>query len=249
MLKEERFSHILNALKKKGKVTFDSLSRELKVSEDTVRRDIESLHNNGLLIRVRGGAISPSKNPLNFQDRTAYFSEEKNIIGLKAQQLIKNGQTIFMDGGTTICSIAHHLPANSSFRLITNNLALVPLISKFKGIELIILGGTYDRKTEINTGFQACAEVGNYVADLYLMGTCALHKDFGITAAFQSDGELKQKMLKNAVKTFAVGNGAKLNLTEHYKVCELAEIHGLITDLSVAHAALTQFRDLGLLLI
>jgi len=249
MLKEERFSYILSTLKKKGKAAFDSLSKELKVSEDTVRRDIDLLHNNGLLIKVRGGAISQSKNPLSFQDRTEYLSEEKNIVGLKAQQFVKNGQTIFMDGGTTICAIAQNLPVNSNFRLITNNLALVPIISKYKNIELIILGGFYDRKTEINVGGQACSEVSKYVADLYFMGTCAVQKDFGITAAFQSDGEIKQLMLKNAVKTFALGNRAKLNLTEHYKVCELTDLDGLITDLSADHSELDQFRDLGLLLI
>ena len=70
MLKEERFTHILTALKRKGKVNLESLSSALNVSEDTVRRDLDSLHNNGLLVKVRGGAISLSKNPLSFQDRT-----------------------------------------------------------------------------------------------------------------------------------------------------------------------------------
>lgn len=249
MLKEERFSHILAALKTKGKVAFDTLSSELKVSEDTVRRDIDALHNNGLLLKVRGGAISQSKNPLTFQDRTGYFSEEKNLIGLKAQQFIKSGQTIFMDGGTTICAIAQNLPSNSSFRLITNNLALVPIISKFKGIELIILGGLYDKKTEINTGEQACSEVNNFVADVYFMGTCALHKDFGITAVFQPDGELKQRMLKNAIKTFALVNSAKINLTEHYKVCELTDISGLLTDLPADNPKMDHLRNIGITLI
>jgi len=123
MLKEERFTLILTTIKKKGKVNLASLSGALKVSEDTVRRDIESLHNNGLLVKVRGGAISLSKNPLSFQDRTHFLSEEKNIVGLKAQQFIRNGQTIFMDGGSTVCAVASHLPASASFRLITNNMA------------------------------------------------------------------------------------------------------------------------------
>jgi DeoR family transcriptional regulator, carbon catabolite repression regulator len=249
MLKEERFNYILTDLKRKGKIGYESLSKKLNVSEDTIRRDIESLHNNGLLIKVRGGAISQSKNPLNFQDRTEYYSEEKNIIGLKAQQLIATGQTIFMDGGTTICSIAKNLPSNSSFRLITNNLALVPIVSKLKGIELIVLGGLYDRKTVINTGTQACAEANKYLADVYFMGTCALQKDHGITAVFQADGEVKQVMLKNAIKTFALGNSAKLNLTEHFKVCELTDIAGLVTDLPADNPTLNPFRNLGILVI
>jgi DeoR family transcriptional regulator, carbon catabolite repression regulator len=249
MLKEERFTHILTAIKKKGKVNLETLSSALKVSEDTVRRDIESLHNNGLLVKVRGGAISISKNPLSFQDRTHFLSEEKNIVGLKAQQFIKNGQTVFMDGGSTVCAVASHLPANSSFRLITNNMALVPIISTFRHIELILLGGTYDRETAVNTGRQTCSEAAQYIADLYLMGTCALQPNFGISAVFQADGEVKQIMLKNAVQTYALGNHANLNSTEYFKVCALSEIGGLITDLPTDDPRLNDFRDKGVRLI
>jgi DeoR/GlpR family transcriptional regulator of sugar metabolism len=249
MIKEERFTHILTTIKKKGKVKFESLSSALNVSEDTVRRDIESLHNNGLLVKVRGGAISLSKNPLSFQDRTHFLSEEKNVVGLKAQQFIRNGQTIFMDGGSTVCAVASHLPANASFRLITNNMALVPIISAFRHIELILLGGIYDRETAVNTGRQACNEAAQYIADLYLMGTCAIQPNFGISAVFQADGEVKQIMLKNAVQTYALGNHANLNSTEYFKVCTLQEISGLITDLPTDDTRLDDFRDKGVRLV
>jgi DeoR/GlpR family transcriptional regulator of sugar metabolism len=249
MLKEERFTHILTTINKKGKVNLESLSSALNVSEDTVRRDIESLHNNGLLVKVRGGAISLSKNPLSFQDRTHFLSEEKNIIGLKARQFIKDGQTVFMDGGSTVCAVASHLPANARFRLVTNNMALIPIISKFKHIELILLGGIYDRETAVNTGGRTCNEAAKYNADLYLMGTCALHPNFGISAVFQADGEVKQIMLKNALQTYALGNHANLNSTEYFKVCTLKEIRGLITDLPADDTLLDDFRDKRIRLI
>jgi len=249
MLKEERFDHILKVIKKKGKVFYETLSEELNISEDTVRRDIESLHKNGLLCKVRGGAISVSKNPLSFQDRTRYLTKEKDVIALKAQQLIKKGQTIFMDGGSTICSIASHLSVNASFRLVTNNMALVPVISKFRDIELVILGGMYDRAAAINTGGQTRNEVEKYIASLYLMGTCALQKDFGISAVFQNDGEVKQSMLRNANKTFALVNSSSLNTTEHYKVCDIKDIDGMITDLATDDPKLDEFRDLDIRLV
>ena len=249
MLKEERFNHILTLIKKKGKANYESLAGGLNVSEDTIRRDIGSLHNNGLLLKVRGGAISLSKNPLSFQDRTRYQSEEKNIIALKTLPLIREGQTVFMDGGSTICAVASHLPASLKFRLVTNNMALIPIISAFPHIELIVLGGIYDRDTAANRGGQTCSEASRYIADLYLMGTCALQKDFGISAVFQSDGEVKQQMLKNAAKTYALANNSKLNATEYYKVCELKEIKGLITDLPADDPGLDDFRGLGIRLI
>src|SRR5580692_3261255 len=249
MLKEERFTRILTALKRKGKVNLESLSGALNVSEDTVRRDLDSLHNNGLLVKVRGGAISLSKNPLSFRDRAHLLPEEKNIVGLKAQQLIKDGKTIFMDGGSTICAVASHLPANARFRLVTNNMALVPILSNYKHIELIVLGGLYDRETAVTTGGQTCSEAGKYIADLYLMGTCALHPDLGISAVFQPDGEVKQSMLHNAARTYALGNHTNLHCMEHYKVCALTEVDGLITDLPSDAPQLDDFRNLGIRLI
>jgi DeoR family transcriptional regulator, carbon catabolite repression regulator len=249
MLKEERFNHILKVIKKKGKVFYETLADDLNISEDTVRRDIESLHNNGLLFKVRGGAIPISKNPLSFQDRSNYLAKEKELIALKAQQLIKKGQTIFMDGGSTNCAIASFLPSDARFRLVTNNMALIPIITNFKGIELIILGGIYNPETAINTGGQTCNEVKHYIASLYFMGTCALQKDFGISAVFQNDGEVKKTMLGNAKKTYALANSTNLNTTGHYKVCDMADISGLITDLSTDDSQLDDFRDLGIRLL
>lgn len=83
MLKEERFEIILNELKNRKKVKFEDLAMQLNVSEDTVRRDIDALHRNGLLSKARGGAILREKDPLTFQDRQSFLTKEKDIIALK----------------------------------------------------------------------------------------------------------------------------------------------------------------------
>lgn len=249
MIKEERFDHILGLLKQKGKVTYDTLALDLEVSEDTIRRDIELLHNNGLLSKVRGGAISISKNPLNFQDRASYLSDGKQTIALKAQQFIKNGQTVFMDGGTTVCAIAAHLPLNSNFRIVTNNVALIPILSKFKDIEIIILGGVYNRHTETNLGAKTCEDVKNYIADIYFLGACAIQSKFGITSTFNDEAEVKRMMLTNAKQTIALGNIEKINNTEPFKVCDLEEVNTLITDLPSDDSKLDSYRSLGIRLV
>ncbi|WP_428232574.1 DeoR/GlpR family DNA-binding transcription regulator [Flavobacterium sp.] len=249
MIKEERFDHILGLLKQTGKVNYDTLALDLKVSEDTIRRDIELLHNNGLLSKVRGGAISIANNPLNFQERASYLSEGKQTIALKAQQFIKNGQTVFMDGGTTICAIAAHLPMNSNLRIITNNIALVPILSKFKGIEIIILGGIYNKHTETNLGAKTCEDTRDYIADVYFMGACAIQSKFGITSTFNDEAEVKRVMLANAKQTIALGNIEKINNTESFKVCALEDISTLITDLPSDDSKLDDYRSLGIRLI
>jgi len=99
MLKEERFEHILIKLRSAHKVSFEGIAKDLHVSEDTIRRDIDMLHKSGLLVKVRGGAISPIANPLSFQDRESVFADGKNIIALKARQLLKKRTDRFYGRG------------------------------------------------------------------------------------------------------------------------------------------------------
>jgi DeoR family transcriptional regulator, carbon catabolite repression regulator len=249
MLKEERLDYILKALTNTQMVTYDLLALELNVSEDTIRRDIEILYKNGLLSKVRGGAIPRSKNPLSFRDRTEYLAGGKDVIALKAQQFVKNCQTIFMDGGTTVCAIASHFPADVQLRVVTNNQALVPILANYERIEIIVLGGIYNRSTETNTGARTCREVGEYVADVYFMGTCAADSKFGITAAIREDGEVKRAMLASSLNTVALSNSEKLGSTDHFRICSVADIAVMITDIPSEDKRLDSFRNMGIQLI
>lgn len=249
MVKEERFGHILKSLKENDRVTYGLLAKDLAVSEDTVRRDIEALHRKGLLAKVRGGAMKRSITPLAFQDRAGQYTENKNIIALKAQQLIKNGQTIFMDGGTTVCAVAAHLPQDASLRVVTNNQALVPILAGFRHIEIIVLGGYYNRDTETNVGAQTCREAANHVADLYLMGTCAIDSRFGVTAAVREDAAVKQAMMGTSLRIVSLSDRGKLSSTDHFKVCNIGEVDILVTDLVSDDPMLDPYRHLEIELV
>lgn len=249
MLKEERFDYILKKLDQREMITYELLAHDLKVSEDTVRRDIEVLNRRGLLSKVRGGAISRAKNPLNFQDRAQYLNDGKRIIALKVQPFIKDGQTLFMDAGTTMCAIAQHFPSDINLRIITANQALIPILARFEGIEIIVLGGRYNRVTAANIGTKTCREVNTYIADLYLMGLCAIDSKQGITAAIQEDAAVKQTMLKASSKTIALGNSEKLEQADCFRVCSLEDLAMLITDLPSDDEKLAPFRTSGIQLV
>lgn len=231
MIREKRFEHIISSLKNTGTVTYSRMSTDLSVSEDTIRRDIDYLHENGLLSKVRGGAISRDKNPLSFQDRTDFHASEKEIIGMKVQSLLKPGMNVFMDGGTTVCAVAECLPTNASLRVITNNIALIPLLARFRNIEVIVLGGNYNKDTQTNTGARTCNEAAEFVVDLYLMGTCAISRDFGITSAIREDGAVKKAMLKGSKTVVVLSNSKKIGTSEPFVVCDLHGINVLVTEI------------------
>lgn len=243
MLKEERFEIILDQIKEKTKVTFEELAIVLKVSEDTIRRDIELLHRNGLLSKVRGGAILREKDPLSFHDRQSFLTEEKNGIALKVQQFIRDGMTVFMDGGTTICAVANYMQPDINLRIITNNLSLIPILNQFKKIELVILGGSYDTDLAVTTDTTTCHQASQYIADLFIMGTCAVDADFGISAASINDVETKRTMLAASKKIIALADQNKLRRTEPFKICHTNDIDILITELPADHSELESFRS------
>lgn len=249
MVKEERFEKILAQLREGSIATYSVLANELAVSEDTVRRDIDQLHQNGLLSKVRGGAIARKKNPLAFHDREGFLNDEKQVIALKVQPLLKNGMTVFMDGGTTMCYVADNFSIDLSLRVVTNNMALLPMLKRFPKIEVIVLGGAYDRTIQTNVGAGTCEQVAYYVADMYLMGTCAISVENGITAANKDDGEVKRAMLKAARQTIVLANSEKLESWEHFKVADLEKVDKLITELPSDDAKLDGFRNKGFQII
>src|ERR1700733_7921288 len=106
MLKEERLRWILNRLEQDKKVLLFTLSEELSVSEDTVRRDIRELSDQGLLKMVRGGAVPHAPGPKHFTDRIHIANKDKQAIAHKAISLLRDGQVVIFDGGTSTLAVA-----------------------------------------------------------------------------------------------------------------------------------------------
>lgn len=242
MIKEERLDFIVKELQNSDKIYLEELAKLLSVSEDTVRRDIHLLDRAGLLSKVRGGAIRLNLNPLSFTDRSEVFSDGKKTIALKARHLLQNVRTIFMDGGTTNLALASALPLDTELRIITNNMPLLSVLSNHNKIELVVLGGFYNKLSNTTNGVQTCKEIEKYRADLYFMGACAIDSKVGITASILEEGEVKVSFAKSAQKTIVLSNHEKLETTDFYKVTDLSNIDTLITDLPSDSKILDNFR-------
>lgn len=114
---------------------------------------------------------------------------------------------------------------------------------KFKNVETIILGGLYNRETQTNVGAGTVEQVSSFVADVYLMGVCAISADRGITAAVKDDGEVKKAMLRAAKKTVVLANSEKIGSTEHFKICDIVNVHALVTELASNDHRLDDYRN------
>ncbi|MCF0060276.1 DeoR/GlpR family DNA-binding transcription regulator [Dyadobacter chenwenxiniae] len=245
MIKEKRFAYILGKLQEQQEVGFAQLSTDLNVSEDTIRRDIDALNNNGLLMKIRGGAIPRSHNPLTFKERIGYLRDDKEVIALKAQPLVKSGQTIFLDGGTSVYTLVSLLATDIKLTVITNNTAIIPALSAYANVKLIILGGTYFKESETIVGLQAINMVKNFQADLYFMGICALDTQRGVTASFLEEAELKQAMLQHSGTAVALSTFEKLETYETYRVCAIEDLDYIITEVDAADEKFDAFKQVG----
>lgn len=246
MVREKRFNYILDKLHHLSEVGFSELSSDLQVSEDTIRRDIDALANNGLLLKIRGGAIPRSYNPLSFKERIGHLQDDKETIALKAQTLIKSGQTVFMDGGTSVYTLVSLLSTNVKLTVITNNIAIIPVLSSYPNVELIVLGGKYLKQTETVAGHQAIKMVENFQADLYFMGVCALDMAKGVTASFMEEAELKQAMIEQSGISVALSTFDKLGTFEPYRVCPIESIDYMITETDSGHGHFKSFKEAGI---
>lgn len=230
MLKEERLDYILKKLQTDHKVLQTELSTDLQVSEDTVRRDLESLALNGQLIKVRGGAIPHSPNPYSFKERIQYHEDDKKHIASKALTYLHNGQTIILDGGTSTLMLAKLFPANLHIRVITNSVPIVAQLIEHPVIEVIFTGGLIGKDSQTAGGMDTIRMLEKLRADICFLGICSLHPDAGVTGLDLGEADVKSAMVGSANKTIALATSDKMGTAEPFKVCDITGLDTIITD-------------------
>jgi len=230
MLREERLDYILRKLQTDHKVLQAELSSDLQVSEDTVRRDLESLAQNGQLIKVRGGAIPHSPNPYSFKERIQYHEDDKKHIAGKALTYLHNGQTIILDGGTSTLMLAKLFPANLHIRVITNSVPIVAQLIEHPVIEVIFTGGLIGKDSQTAGGMDTIRMLEKLRADICFLGICSLHPDAGVTGLDLGEADVKSAMVGSANKTIALATSDKMGTAEPFKVCDITRLDTIITD-------------------
>ncbi|RPE06048.1 DeoR/GlpR transcriptional regulator [Chitinophaga lutea] len=248
MLREERLDYILKKLKTDQKVLQAELSTDLQVSEDTVRRDLESLAQDGLLIKVRGGAIPHSPNPYSFTERILLHEQDKQLMAQKALSLLKDGQTIVLDGGTSTLVLAKLFPAHLKLTVVTNSVPIVAQLIEHPGVEVIFTGGRIFKDSRVASGLDTIRMIRRIRADLCFLGVCSLHPVVGVTGLDLEETEVKTAMVESANRVVAIGTSDKMGTAEPFKVCEMTDIDTIITD-KPGDAALQPYIDLGIQVI
>lgn len=245
MLKKERQAYILQQINIHNKVLSSDLSSQLTVSEDTVRRDLQELDEEGKLTKVHGGALSKSFH-FTIQNNDIYSLPEKKIIAHKAVQLIKDGMFIVLSGGTTIRELVKALPEELNATFITPSIPTALELLNHPNIEVIFIGNKLLKSAQMSVGAEAVMRLADIKADYCFLGTNSIDAKEGITDLEWEVIEIKKAMINCANKTVSLAISEKLNSVQRLKVCSINDIDTLITELLPDNDLLIAYKEAGI---
>ncbi|MBD0833326.1 DeoR/GlpR family DNA-binding transcription regulator [Aestuariibaculum sediminum] len=231
MKKKERQQKVIDEVSINRKVTSSYLSEKLKVSEDTIRRDIKELHDKGLLTKVHGGAISTIQKLYHYNEDIIYNRESKVRIAQKAISLIEDGMVIIISGGTTNLMLAKLLPKDLKATIYTYSLPIAMQLTEHPLIETIFIGGKIHRNSMVTIGIDVIQYLSNVRANICFVGVSALNTEQGITDEGYEVSLIKKAMMNASDRSVFLATTNKLNIRHSYDVCNLKEIDTLVTDL------------------
>ena len=222
MLAEERFSRIMSIIEDKGSVTVQELMEALDASESTVRRDLNTMDSNGLLVKVFGGAVAKNSN-IRTQDekvdnRKLQNRDEKVAIAKYAAKLIENGDFVYVDAGTsTELMIDYIQVSNATF--VTNSFTHAKKLSE-KGYVVNILGGEFKSTTEAIVGEEAVVTLDKYNFTKGFWGTNGISISKGFSTPEVKEAMVKRKSMENCKEKYVLADSTKFSQISSVKFAE-----------------------------
>jgi DeoR/GlpR family transcriptional regulator of sugar metabolism len=249
VLTAERRQHILEVLQRDGKVHATELSTQLAVSEDTIRRDLRELAEAGLLQRVHGGALPSSPAATSYAARQRQAPGAKAAVAQAAARLVRDGQVIILDGGTTALQVAQHLPTELRATVISNSPPVATALADHPYIEVVMIGGRLYKHSLVVTGAAALDALRMVRADVCMLGVCSLHPEVGISVPDLEEAHVKRAMIAGAAEVVALATAEKLGTAAPYVVGPLHELTHLVTERVVPLETLAPYEALGVTVI
>lgn len=245
MLALQRRQKIFDLLMEDGSAKVVRLARIFKVTEVTIRQDLEKLEKEGLIIRDHGGAFLK-----NIQDNVRSFTllnsdnmEKKSAIGKKAAALIENGDSIILDSGSTTTEIARNILGKKGLTVITNALNIALILGADPGIDVIVTGGEFKPPTLSLTGQKAADFFENIHVDKLFLATAGISLRSGLTYPGINDIAVKKAMIESANVTYLVADSTKIGKNSLASLGALSLIDYLITDSNIDPVHLDLFKE------
>ena len=249
MLTQQRKSHILEVLRRDGQVVAKKLSAALSLSEDTIRRDLRELAQEGLLQRVHGGALPSSPALADFSRRQRVVPDEKVAIGHAAAALVQPGQVVFIDGGTTAVQMARHLDPQLRATVVTHSPSVAVELVPHAGVEVVIIGGRLFKHSIVSVGAGAVEEIKRIRADIYFMGVTGIHPKAGLSTGDLEEANIKRALMAASAETVVLASSEKLGGASAYVIAQISDVSTLVVADKVPNATLKPYKKGGIAIV
>lgn len=231
MLSVERYNLILELIKQKKNIKLNEIVEELKISEATARRDLNFLEEKKKIKRVHGGAVLVETKEEDIGYKKLINLEEKEIVAKKALEYIEDGQTIYLDAGSTTGALIKYLSNYKELKIITNSFHNINELLKLKNAEVYLLGGKLKKKTGAMVGGIAMFGLKNFNFDLVILGTNGANED-GYFTPDSEEALVKSEALKRGKKVLFLCDHTKFFVKSFIKFANL-EDGTLISDVDI----------------
>jgi DeoR/GlpR family transcriptional regulator of sugar metabolism len=250
-LTTERHQQIEKFVQKHKRATVAELSNFLKVSEPTIRRDLEKLDEAGKIRREHGGAVAleqATPEPPIMQ-RMAVSSDEKHRIGLAAAELVHDGETVFIGSGTTTLEVARQLGSRKNLTVITNALSIANELSKYENVTVIITGGVLRHSEASVIGHLVEQTLRELRADKVIMSMRAISVQEGLTNDNLMETMTDRFIVQLAREVILVADHTKFDKVSTVVVAPITAVHKVVTDKDTPLQTVEQLQALGITVI
>lgn len=232
MLAIERRNLILEQLQREKRVVVSELSTRFGVSEETIRRDLEKLSEDGFVVKTYGGAVLNEDNVVDmpFVIRKNTNVAEKQIIGKLIADMTNDGEHLMLDASSTAASAAHYLKAKNNLTIITNSVEALIELSDVSGFNIISTGGVLKEGTLSLTGAQVDRSFASYNVDTAVFSCKGIDKAAGVTDSNETNAHIKQTLLAAAKRRVLGIDHTKFDKKALVRICKLPELTHVVTD-------------------
>ncbi len=248
MLNEERRRAILELVNRDGRVLVPDLARQFRTSQVTIRKDLELLHSQRQLHRTHGGALPARDRALDdpsLREKEQLHRKEKLHIAAAAARMVKNGQVVILDSGTTTTAVARALRDFQNLTVITN---AVNIAAELAGtsIEVILTGGTLRKNSFSLVGPIAEDTLRHLSADLLFLAVDGFDTDYGLSTPNLLEAKVNRVMVEIAKRTIAVCDSSKFGRRSLSLIMSTSSMHEVITDRSISKSDLKALKKAGI---
>lgn len=233
-----RRQQILQLLIDEGAVQVSDLVDRFGVSAVTIRTDLGQIESQGLATRTHGGAtlvrVPPQEHDIHEKD--ALNLTLKESIGGRAAQLVRPGDNIIIDSGSTTMTLARHLHDHQDVTVMTNGLNIAWELANAPGIEVMLTGGQLRKQSLSLQGSQAESSLTTYSFDTLFLGVDGLDLQFGLTTHDEGEARLNHRMVERARRIVVLTDASKFGRVSLHRIARLDQVHTIITDAGIDDA-------------